>query len=264
MPAVPDAGAPLAQSYGALATRAESGDRDAAERLVTEFDACRHLPRLERDSIEIELRIRSDRRALDGPFAAAIAQSLAGFEARAVSLADEIETRRQLCAGIDEGRLSELGHWLYRAAELGDAKAALRYGDGSWISTGPGDAIDDMAIEFWRTHALEMMQRALTGGELSAATEMALSFWSVPGLTVIPAEGQILLYAALPQDPGRAITYLRIAAMTGACLNCDAYELGFESDMDPAAIADAHREADRICATDLAGRCTHASDLLTR
>lgn len=265
IPAMPDAGMPLARTYSALATRAEAGDREAAERLIKEIDACRDLPELTRYAIEDALRIRKDQRITEGPAAPEAAADLASFEARSGEVAATIDARTLLCAGIGDHRLGELGHWLYKAGELDDAKAAHRFGSGSWISVDPGDAIDDGAIEFWRAHALEMTEHALAGGELSASVELAVSFYDIPGLAYVSDDGGVsYLHAVLPRDPVRAAAYLRVADMTGVCQGCTTYAMQMEYAAGGTAAADARAEAERICTTDLAGRCEHMPELLAR
>jgi hypothetical protein len=262
---MPEAELPLARAYNALATRAAAGDPEAAQRLVAEVDACRGLHTRERDAIETELRIRSDRRELDGPYAEGAAHSLASFEDFALRSADEIGSLKVRCAGIGDARLGELGHWIYRKAELGDMKAAQRFASGSWIDVGYDNTIDDVAIEFWRKHAFEMAKRAIAGGELSASVEIAQAYFDVAGLAYIPeGGGQDFLGETLVQDPMRSAAWLRVATMTGYCNDCYVYAMQLESDIGGNTGADARAESERICATEIPGRCTQTNEYLSR
>jgi len=265
LPEMPEAGASLASAYGVLATRAESGDTTAAKRLVAELDACRGLRALERSATETELRIRKDRRQHDAVYATSVARDLSAFEARAVEVRADIASRRRLCDRVDDDRLGELGHWIYRVAELGDAKAAQRFASGTWIEDDEVSLIDDGAIAFWRAHALDMAKRALANGELSASVEIAQAYQGVPGLAWIPPDGGIEhLGDAIERDPLRSAAYLRVATMIGYCEDCYVYAMQMESDFRADMRVAARAEAERICAIDLPSRCTHTNEYLAR
>jgi hypothetical protein len=265
LPAMPDGGVPLARAYSALATRAEAGDREAAARLVAEVDRCRGLPALVRGITERNLSKRRWRRELDGPYAAAASQQLAATETVAARDTAEVEARKALCAGVADSRLGELGHWIYRSAALGDAKAAQRFASGTWIAVNESSTLDDNAIAFWRAHALEMAKRALAGGELSASIEIAQAYYGAAGLAYVPEGGGTdYLGAALTRDPMRSAAYLRVATMTGFCDDCYFYAMQMERDFGGTVRDDARAEAEHICTTELAGRCTHTNEYLTR
>jgi hypothetical protein len=213
------------------------------------------LPQLETDARESELRLRAERRRDRSE--PGVSESVNGWEVFYNFLSDKTVSARRACEGIGTDRLGAYGHWLYRSAQLGDAKAALRFGEGGWLAPNDYTIIDDEAeVDFWRQHALEMMQRALAEGELRASLELAVSFGDIEGFLVFPSEGQSLnLYLALQPNGVESLAYLHVAMETGNCDTCEGYVVHLAYELGPEAAAAAKTEADRICATELAGRC---------
>ena len=80
----------------------------------------------------------------------------------------------EACANLTPEQIRARGHWLFRAAELGDAKSALEFGRGDFLRYEPLTHLDEVA--FWRDHAESTLQHAVAGGERDALGLLAAGY----------------------------------------------------------------------------------------
>jgi hypothetical protein len=162
----PDAPASLSARYADLVRNADDGDREAARTLAEDLGRCMRLPDREgtiimHDSIIARYPATDRPRAGNGET----------LRERTEKLRQDVESDRRLCAGVTRAQIRGRAQWLYKAALAGDAKSAFEYGSGSFIHD---DLLGQLEqIPFWRDHAEEMLQRALSGGNADALAALA-------------------------------------------------------------------------------------------
>lgn len=156
-------------SYADLAERADAGDRESAVALAELVRPCAMRAMLDSEALQIEALLDPD-----SPSRAHFTKnpkSLAAFEKQAENSRAIAREADEACEGIAPEQVRARGHWLYRAAELGDAKSALEFGKGTFLQFEPLTHLDEVA--FWREHAQSMLERAAEGGQRDAFLYLA-------------------------------------------------------------------------------------------
>ncbi len=159
-----------------------------------------------------------------------------------------IANRRTRCSGITSEQMATRAHWLYRAAELGDAKSAYAFGTGEFLYADLFDELDQ--IPFWRDHAEQALQQSLEGGESAAVRYLAVAY--------DPAASFDFGGPKFAPDPEQAYVYYSVLSMTNE--SSFSYEVAnalerLGAELDPEQIAAATQLAADICANDIPGAC---------
>jgi hypothetical protein len=230
-----------ATRYAELATRADDGERDAAVALVELLRPCAHRAMLDNEALHMEAMLDED-----SPARRHFAKHPKALDALAKHAEVASASAREAddaCAEMTPEQVLARSHWLYRAAELGDARSALEYGRGDFLRYEPLTHLDEVA--FWRDHAESMLQRAMEGGEREALALLASGY--------DPSRERLLEGPRFAPDPVAAYAYYtawslssdRIDVQVEGALDRLDRELG-ETDR-----ARAREQAAAICANDL-------------
>jgi hypothetical protein len=222
--------------YAELSRRAESGDREAAAALATMLQPCTMRRFFESEVTGYEAMLDED---------AALRARLTRHPNAIEALSRLAETSRAsareaagACEGLTPEQVLARGHWLYRAAELGDAASALEFGRGDFLRYEPLTHLDEIA--FWRDHAEAMLQQALAGGESGALAYLAAGYErpSEPGI-----DGPHFV-----PDPVKAYTYYTLLSLTS-----EHADVRVEGSLDrlERQLSDADRARARAAATDI-------------
>ena len=155
--------------YAALAEQAEGGDRDAAVALAELVRPCAMRAMLDNEALHLDALLDPD--APSRAHFAKNPKSLEAFEKQAGISRASARDADESCVGMTPEQIVARGHWLYRAAELGDARSAFEFGRGDFLRFEPLTHLDEVA--FWREHAESMLERALAGGERDALAFLA-------------------------------------------------------------------------------------------
>jgi hypothetical protein len=188
--------------YAELATRADAGDRDAAVALVDRLRPCARRVMLDNEAVHMEAMLDEDSPALR--HFAQHPKALDALAKHAESARTASREADEACEGMTPEQVLARGHWLYRAAELGDAKSALEFGRGDFLRYEPLTHLDEVA--FWRDHAESMLRRALEGGERDALALLASGY--------DPSREQLLEGPRFAPDPVTAYAYYSVWSLS--------------------------------------------------
>lgn len=159
---LPPAGTPLRDTFADLQARADSGDAAAASRLFRDLNNCSRLPNLLWRIAGATDRITAQKtEGLNVPQLRTFQMQLDGVEMRQ----REAQKIKDLCAGVDDGMLGDLGASLAQAAQLGDVDARACY-----LGRGPTYDARSMldrpdAIQSYRSSAQSMIDAGIAAGD---------------------------------------------------------------------------------------------------
>jgi hypothetical protein len=155
--------------YAELAERADDGDREAAAALAERLRPCAMRAMLDNEALHLDAMLDPD--SPSRSHFAKNPKSLEAFEKQAAISQASAREADDACVEMTPEQVLARGHWLYRAAELGDAKSALEFGRGDFLRFEPLTHLDEVA--FWREHSEAMLERAVAGGERDALIFLA-------------------------------------------------------------------------------------------
>lgn len=237
----------FAARYAYLARSADDGDVAAARELARTLTDCAALPALQSGAFSLQVML--DPASSMGSRLAAKPSSLARFEQSAAKAQDLVRARIDKCAGVDPSQLRSRAHWLYLAGLGGDARSALAFGRGDFLTDAPLDQLEQ--VPFWRERAPDMLRRALAGGESEAAAWLAQAYDPARE----PGAAQVV---PLQADLTQAYAYYAVLGLAGDGEYVGMAQSALERlapQLSAAQRADAERLVSDICARDLAGRC---------
>jgi len=237
----------FAARYTHLTRSADDGDAAAARELARTLTECAALPALQRAAFSLQMML--DPASAMGARLSRKPSSHARLEQSAAKTQELARARADKCAGVDAAQLQSRARWLYLAALGGDARSALAFGRGDFLTDAPLDQLEQ--VPFWREHAPDMLRRALAGGEAEAAAWLAQAYDPArpPGaLQVVP----------LPADAVQAYAYYAVLGLGGDGETIGMAQAALERltpQLSVAQRAEAERLVSDICALDLPGRC---------
>jgi hypothetical protein len=234
-----------AARYAELARRADAGDGAATIELAQALGRCAQVDPLQR-SLFLSQMISSDATRFArvyGDDTETNRERVRQFQQR---LSDRLRESGSACEGITRAQQKSYARWLYKAGEAGDAASAFEFGSGRFIFDDTLGNLEE--VPFWREHAEDMLQRALSGGDGHALVTLAEAY--DPGSTPRWTEGPIF-----DADPVKAYAYYLAGSERNRALGTGVEPRleRLESSLSDADRAAAQQLAAEICAT---GVCT--------
>ena len=226
--------------YAELARRAEAGERDAATELANLLTRCAGVNANQREVISLTMMLDPETRHF-GNSSKDFGSS--ALRARLDEAQARLDANRTACAGTTKQQVETRAHWLYRAGELGDAQAALEFGEGTFLYPDMFDQLDQ--IPFWRDHAQEMLESAMRGGKHDAVLILARAYDPDPTFRAD--------FPPIRTDPVSAYAYYYLLSSLADIVSIDTEgalaRLG--GDLSDAERQQATELAARLCAEDL-------------
>ncbi|MBN8884146.1 MAG: hypothetical protein J0I77_00365 [Rudaea sp.] len=195
---LPPPGTPLKDTFADLQARADAGDAAAASRLFRDLNNCSRLPTLLWRIAGATDRVTAQKtEGMSVPQLRTYQMQLDGVEMRQ----REAQKIKDLCAGVDDGMLGDLGASLAQAAQLGDVDARACY-LGRGPTYDPRSMLDRPdAIQSYRSSAQSMIDAGIAAGD-----------WRVVNLLKSAYEpgAQGLLAGLLGSDQAMYYRYLKL------------------------------------------------------
>jgi hypothetical protein len=195
---LPPTGAPVAQIFDELKTRADGGDTEAAARLFHDLEVCRDVQTRARFVPRI---FSSELDSLKKPETSAEMSDQDQMLAQMQHALDAIKRYESTCAGVEASQIEAIVPLMFEAAQAGDQRALHCYIGANFIGM-PGLIDHPEWLQQYKENAMALAQSAYQRGD-----------WMVVDLLQHAYSGlfsESLLAQMLGADPEQAYRYLKL------------------------------------------------------